>query len=66
MKNVTCGTLSMYVLVQQNTPSVLVNISQMGEIRFRFDSQNQMILHLFMTDEINVITLLPHYYRFSS
>lgn len=63
MKNVTCGTLSMCVLVEQNTLFVLVNISQMGEIRFRFDSQNQMIspsVHDWRNKCHNIITtLLP-------
>lgn len=50
MKNVACGTLSM---------CVLVNISQMGEIRFRFDSPNQMIspsVHDWQNKCHNIIT----------
>lgn len=54
MKNVACGTLSM---------CVLVNISQMGEIRFRFHSPNQMIspsVHDWRNKCHNIITtLLP-------
>lgn len=52
MKNVACGTLSM---------CVLVNISQMGEIRFRFHSPNQMIspsVHDWRNHNI-ITTLLP-------